>query len=94
MPPRSQASIRKRAIGIILILSGVLFWMLVVAIPLTPLHVGLASLGHVEKESLGVVVGGASVVGGIILLLAPARGRRRVMRRHRTASGYRTAPGS
>ena len=87
MTPRYLSSISKKYLGIILVLSGVLFWMLVVAVPLTPLHVGLASLGHVEKQFLGVVAGGASVAGGIMLLLAPARGRRRASPRHRTAPG-------
>jgi hypothetical protein len=86
MTPRHLAGIRKKYVGITLVLSGVLFWMLVVAVPLTPLHVGLASLGHVEKQFLGVVAGGASVAGGIMLLLAPAR-RRRAMPRRRRALG-------
>ena len=86
MTPRHLSSIRKKYFGITFVMSGVLFWMLVVAVPLTPLHVGLASLGHVEKQFLGVVAGGASVAGGIMLLLAPAR-RRRAMPRHRRALG-------
>jgi uncharacterized membrane protein YphA (DoxX/SURF4 family) len=86
MHPRYLSSISKKYLGVILVLSGVLFWMLVVAVPLTPLHVGLASLGHVEKQFLGVVAGGASVAGGIMLLLAPAR-RRRAMPWHRRALG-------
>jgi hypothetical protein len=87
MTPRHLSSIRKKYLGLTFVISGVLFWMLVIAVPLTPLHVGLASLGHVEKQFLGVVAGGASVVGGIMLLLAPARGRRRTSPRHRTAPG-------
>ena len=53
MHPRYLSSISKKYLGITLVLFGVLFWMLVVAVPLTPLHVGLASLGHVEKQFLG-----------------------------------------
>ena len=87
MNPRHLSNILKKYLGLIFVISGVLFWMLVIAVPLTPLHVGLASLGHVEKQFLGVVAGGASVVGGIMLLLAPARGRRRTSPRHRTAPG-------
>jgi uncharacterized membrane protein YphA (DoxX/SURF4 family) len=87
MTSRYFSSIRKKYLGLTFVISGVLFWMLVIAVPLTPLHVGLASLGHVEKQFLGVVAGGASVVGGIMLLLAPARGRRRASPRHRTAPG-------
>src|SRR6266851_7786931 len=55
MTSRYRASIRKKYLGVTLVLSGVLFWVLVVAVPLTPFHVALASLGHVEKQSLGVV---------------------------------------
>ena len=86
MHPRYLSNISKKYLGITLVLFGVLFWMLVVAVPLTPLHVGLASLGHIEKQFLGVVAGGAAVAGGIMLLLAPAR-RRRAMPRHRRALG-------
>jgi hypothetical protein len=85
MTQRFYTSIRKKYLAITLVISGVLFWMLVVAVPLTPLHVGLASLDHVGKQFLEVVAGGASVAGGIILLLAPRRGRRRAVPRHRTA---------
>jgi hypothetical protein len=76
---------RKR---VTLVLSGVLFWMLVIALPLSPLHISLLpSLGHAEKLSLAVTVGGASLVGGIILLLAPHRRRRRVLVPHRALPG-------
>ena len=72
-----------------LILSGGLFCMLVIALPLAPLHVGLlASLGHAEKLSLAVTAGGASLVGGIILLLAPPRRRRRAMLSDRAVRSF------
>src|SRR6266446_1623317 len=47
MTERYQASRRlKRVTGMTLVLSGVLFWMLVIALPLTPLPISLlASLG-------------------------------------------------
>ena len=52
--------------------------MLAVVFPLTVLHVRLlASLDHPEKLSLALVAGGASLVGGIIFLLAPRRRRPR-----------------
>jgi hypothetical protein len=77
MTSRSWARIRKGA-GMTLMLAGLLFWILAVVLPLTPLHVGLlASLGHIEKQSLGVIAGGASVVGGIVFFLARSRRRRR-----------------
>jgi hypothetical protein len=87
MTQRYYASVRKKYLGITLVILGVLFWLLVAAVPLTPLHVGLASLDHVGKQFLGVVAGGVSVAGGIILLLAPRRGRRRAIPQHRTALG-------
>ena len=72
-----QANIRKR-VGTILLVTGVLLWTLVVVLPLDPLHVRwLSSLGHVQRQSLGVVAGGASLAGGIVFLLAPRRRRRR-----------------
>ena len=68
----------KRVAGITLVLFGVVFWMLVAALPPSPMHVNLLpSLGHAEKLSLAVTAGGASLVGGIIVLLAPPRRRRR-----------------
>ena len=77
MISRSRESIRKVA-GMILMLAGLLFWILVVVLPLTPLHVRLfGSLGHVEEQSLGVIGGGVSLLGGIILLFGRGRRRRR-----------------
>ena len=88
MITRFRASRLKRAAGLTLVLSGVLFWMLVVALPLTPLRVGLlTSLGHAEKQSVAVTAGGASLVGGIILLLAFPRRRRRAVLPHRAVRG-------
>src|ERR1700746_788729 len=55
---------------------GILFWVVAVFFPLTALHFRLfASLDHSDKLSLAVVAGGASLVGGIIFLLAPRRRR-------------------
>ena len=72
-----RTNIRKRA-GTILLVAGMLFWTLVIVLPLAPLHMSwLNSLGHVQKQSLGVVAGGASLAGGIVFLLAPRRRRRR-----------------
>ena len=52
MTQRYYASVRKKYLGITLVILGVLFWLLVAAVPLTPLHVGLASLDHVGSNSL------------------------------------------
>ena len=65
-----------------LMVVGVIFWMLAVVLPFTALHVRLlALLGHVEKLSLAVVACGASLVGGIIFLLADSRRSRRRLRK-------------
>jgi hypothetical protein len=89
MTERYRASRRlKRVSGMTLVLSGVLFWVLVVALPLSPLHVNLLpSLGHAQKLSLAVIAGGASLVGGIILLIAPPRRRRRAVLPRRAMRG-------
>jgi hypothetical protein len=81
MAERYRASHRlKRVTGMTLVLSGVLFWVLLIALHLAPLHVELLpSLGHAQKQSLAVTAGGASLAGGIILLLAPPRRRRRAV---------------
>jgi hypothetical protein len=78
MTSRSRPSLRQSA-AMTLMVVGVLFWMFAVVLPLTGLQVRLpASLGHAEKLSLAVVAGGASLVSGIIFLLAgPRRSRRR-----------------
>ena len=75
MSSRSRLTLRQGA-GTILMVVGVLFWVLTAVFPLTALHFRLlASLDHSDKLSLAVVAGGASVVGGIIFLLAPRRRR-------------------
>lgn len=73
MTSRSRLSLRRGA-GTILMVLGVLCWVLAVVFPFTALHFRLlASLDHSDKLSLAVVAGGASLVGGIIFLLAPRR---------------------
>src|SRR6516165_2661983 len=79
MASRFRSSTRKVA-GVALILAGVLFWILVVVLPLSPLHIELpTSVGHVQKQFLGVTIGGASLACGIIFLFAPLRRRRRAI---------------
>src|SRR5262252_3957358 len=71
----TSRSLRQGA-GMTLMVVGILFWALAVVFPLTALHFRLfASLDHSDKLSLAVVAGGASLVGGIIFLLAPRRRR-------------------
>ena len=73
------ASARKRFLGTSFLLLGIFLWLLIVIVPHVPLHIW-PSLGYVEKRSLAVTLGGASVAGGIIVLLAPRRSRRRYRR--------------
>jgi hypothetical protein len=64
--------------GTILIVAGIVFWILAIVLPLTSLHVGLlVSLDHAGRQSLPIIAGGASLVGGIMFLFAPRRRRRR-----------------
>jgi hypothetical protein len=77
MISRFRVSVR-RAAGMILIVAGILFWILVIVLPPTSFHVGLlTSLNRAERQSFPVIAGGASLVGGIMLLLAPRRRQRR-----------------
>ena len=77
MISRFRASVRLGA-GTILIIAGILFWIFAIVLPLTSIHVGLlASLGHIERQSLPIIAGDASLVAGIMFLLAPRRHRRR-----------------
>jgi len=70
----------RKVAGIVLILAGVLFWILVVVLPLTPMRIELpTSVGHVQKQLLGVTIGGASLACGIVFLFAPLRRRRRAI---------------
>jgi hypothetical protein len=52
----------------------------------SPLHIPLPSLSRVEKQSLGIVVGGAFVAGGILFVAIPVR--RRPSRRNRILSEF------
>ena len=65
MTKRYRRRIRKRALGIILSVLGVLLWVITATLPLTPFYDRLVSLG-IERLSLGVVAGGAFIVAGII----------------------------
>ena len=64
--------------GIILVVAGIFFWILAIVLPITSLHFRLlTSLDYVGRQSLPIIAGGASLVGGIMFLLVPRRRRRR-----------------
>jgi hypothetical protein len=60
--------VRKRILGSALIILGVMVWAISAILVLASNDHRDVSISHFEKLSLGVIVGGASVVGGIILL--------------------------
>lgn len=69
MSRRNRIRACKRALGTVLTILGTAVW----AISATP-HFGPpdgrdVSIGHFEARSLGIIGGGASVAGGIILLV-------------------------
>jgi hypothetical protein len=72
MTARHRRRIRKRALGIILFVLGVLLWVITATLPLTPFYDRLVSLGNIEPLSLGVVAGGAFMVAGIIRIATSA----------------------
>jgi hypothetical protein len=59
----------------ILIVAGIFFWVLAIVLPITSLHFRL--LDHAGRQSLPIIAGGVTLVGGIMFLLAPRRRRRR-----------------
>jgi hypothetical protein len=68
MRRRHRMRMYQRRFGAGLAVSGVLVWAISAA-----LHFGLGghrdvSIAHFEARSLGVIAGGASVAGGVILL--------------------------
>ena len=68
MTSRRSKQIRKRAVGTFLFLLGISLWAITATLPVTLSNPQLVSLGHIEQLSLWVVVGGAFVAAGIILL--------------------------
>jgi hypothetical protein len=86
MNSQNRIRIRRKYLGPVLFAAGMLFSPLVVILPGTPLHIPLPSLSRVEKQSLGIVVGGAFVAGGILFVAIPVR--RRPSRRNRILSEF------
>jgi hypothetical protein len=72
MTARHRRRIRRRALGIIFFVLGILLWVITATLPLTPFYDRLVSLGIIEPLFLGVVAGGALVVAGIIRIATSA----------------------
>ena len=68
MNRRYRRRVRKRTLGSALAVLGVMVWAMSATLRLAPDDHRDVSISHFEERSLGVIVGGAAVVGGIILL--------------------------
>ena len=68
MKRRYRMRERKKFLGAALAILGVTVWAISATLRLAPDDHRDVSISHFEERSLGVIAGGASVVGGIILL--------------------------
>ena len=68
---RHRKRIRRRVLGTILFVLGVLLWVSTTTLFFL-VYAGLVSLDHIQHLSLGVVAGGAFVVAGIIRIATSA----------------------
>jgi hypothetical protein len=69
--------IRKRVLGTVLFVFGILVWVMTATLPLTAYYARLVLRGHIELLSVGIVVGGACVAAGIIQIGTSLIRRRR-----------------
>jgi hypothetical protein len=77
MNPRYRTGIRRRGPGTILSIFGILLWVIAAVPHLAAADSWYVSLQHIEERSLGVIAGAVFVEGGIVLLVTPARHRKR-----------------
>ena len=68
MNRRYRMRVRKKMLGSALAVLGVMVWTITATLPLASEDHRGVSISHFEERSLGVIAGGALVVGGIILL--------------------------
>jgi hypothetical protein len=85
MNPRRRTGIRKRGLGTILSGFGILLWVIATVPHFTAADTWYPSLQRIEGRSLGVIAGAVYLEGGIILLVTPARHRRRFTPRRTVA---------
>jgi hypothetical protein len=79
-PPESRGHrrrIRRRVVGTVLLVFGILVWVMTATLPFTAYYARLVLRGHIELLSVGVVVGGALVSAGIIQIGTSLVRRRR-----------------
>jgi hypothetical protein len=65
---RYRMRVRKRILGSALAVLGVMVWAMSATLGLASNDHRDVSISHFEELSLGVIAGGAAVVGGVILL--------------------------
>jgi hypothetical protein len=65
---RYRMQVRKRILGSAFAVLGVMAWAMSATLALASHDRRDVSISHFEELSIGVIAGGASVVGGIILL--------------------------
>ncbi|HEY3912026.1 MAG TPA: hypothetical protein VGM07_19370 [Stellaceae bacterium] len=70
MHPRFLTCARKRRIATALIVLGISLWLTAVALHVVPPAARDVTFPHLEARLLGIVMGGASVAGGIVLIAA------------------------
>lgn len=58
----------RRTLAASLALVGIMLWVAAVAVHVTPADARDVTFSHMEARLMGIVTGGASVAGGIILL--------------------------
>jgi hypothetical protein len=61
---------RRRVLAASLALFGIVLWVTAVAVQVTPSRARDVNLPYFEERLLGIVIGGAAVAGGIILIAA------------------------
>jgi hypothetical protein len=68
MERRNRTRAYKKALGASLAVLGTAVWAISATLQVTPRGHRDVSIGHIEDRSIGVISGGAVVLGGVILL--------------------------
>ena len=70
MHPQFLTRSGKRGIGAALAVFGICLWVTAVTLHVAPPNMRDVSFPHLEARLIGIVTGGVSVTGGIVLLAA------------------------